>query len=399
MQIEPLIQGVVARSAHPYGCRASIKEQINYVKQAPQIQHGPKRVLIIGASSGFGLAARIALTFGGAEADTIGVSFERGPSDKGVGSAGWYNNIYFKEEATHHGRTAVNIVGDAFSGSVRNQVIEAIETHFEGEVDLVIYSLATGVRPKAESDEFWRSVIKPIGESVTGASIMLENDQWIDSTLAPASEEEAEATIKVMGGEDWESWIDTLINSESVAKGCKTIAFSYMGPEVTHPIYLDGTLGRAKVDLHQTSHALNIKMANFGGGAYATVCKALVTKASVFIPALSPYLLALYRVMKEKGTHERCIEQMQRLFTTKLYDQEKVPVDGERLIRIDDLELDPQVQKEVSELLSQMNADNFKQVGDYAGFKDEFMKLNGFNFEGVDYSQDISMKALKALKP
>ncbi|WP_404972653.1 enoyl-ACP reductase FabV [Vibrio campbellii] len=399
MQIEPLIQGVVARSAHPYGCRASIKEQIEYVKQAPQIKNGPKRVLIIGASSGFGLAARIALTFGGAEADTIGVSFERGPSDKGVGSAGWYNNIYFKDEATHHGRTAVNIVGDAFSDTVRNQVIEAIETYFEGEVDLVIYSLATGVRPKPESDEFWRSVIKPIGESVTGASIMLENDQWVESTLAPATEEEAEATIKVMGGEDWESWIDTLINSESVAKGCKTIAFSYMGPEVTHPIYLDGTLGRAKVDLHQTSHSLNIKMANFGGGAYATVCKALVTKASVFIPALSPYLLALYRVMKEKGTHERCIEQMQRLFTTKLYDQPKVPVDGERLIRIDDLELAPEVQKEVSALLEQMNADNFAEIGDYEGFKDEFMKLNGFNFEGVDYTQDISMKTLKALKP
>jgi enoyl-[acyl-carrier protein] reductase/trans-2-enoyl-CoA reductase (NAD+) len=399
MQIEPLIQGVVARSAHPYGCRASIKEQIEYVKQAPQIKNGPKRVLIIGASSGFGLAARIALTFGGAEADTIGVSFERGPSDKGVGSAGWYNNIYFKGEATHHGRTAVNIVGDAFSDTVRNQVIEAIETYFEGEVDLVIYSLATGVRPKPESDEFWRSVIKPIGESVTGASILLENDQWVESTIAPATEEEAEATIKVMGGEDWESWIDTLINSESVAKGCKTIAFSYMGPDVTHPIYLDGTLGRAKVDLHQTSHALNIKMANFGGGAYATVCKALVTKASVFIPALSPYLLALYRVMKEKGTHERCIEQMQRLFTTKLYDQPKVPVDGERLIRIDDLELDPEVQKEVLALLEQMNADNFAEIGDYEGFKDEFMKLNGFNFEGVDYTQDISMKTLKALKP
>ena len=399
MQIEPLIQGVVARSAHPYGCRAAIKEQIEYVKQAPQIKNGPKRVLIIGASSGFGLAARIALTFGGAEADTIGVSFERGPSDKGVGSAGWYNNIYFKDEATHHGRTAVNIVGDAFSDTVRNQVIEAIETYFEGEVDLVIYSLATGIRPKPESDEFWRSVIKPIGESVTGASIMLENDQWVESTLAPATQEEAEATIKVMGGEDWESWIDTLINSESVAKGCKTIAFSYMGPDVTHPIYLDGTLGRAKVDLHQTSHALNIKMANFGGGAYATVCKALVTKASVFIPALSPYLLALYRVMKEKGTHERCIEQMQRLFTTKLYDQPKVPVDGERLIRIDDLELDPEVQKEVLALLEQMNADNFAEIGDYEGFKDEFMKLNGFNFEGVDYTQDISMKTLKALKP
>ncbi|MFN1648937.1 enoyl-ACP reductase FabV [Vibrio rotiferianus] len=399
MQIEPLIKGVVARSAHPYGCRASIKEQIDYVQQAPQIKKGPKRVLIIGASSGFGLAARIALTFGGAEADTIGVSFERGPSEKGVGSAGWYNNIYFKEKAIHHGRTAINIVGDAFSDTVRSQVIEAIETYFEGEVDLVIYSLATGIRPKAGSDEFWRSVIKPIGESVTGASIMLENDQWVESTLEPATEEEAEATIKVMGGEDWESWIDALINSESVAEGCKTIAFSYMGPEVTHPIYLDGTLGRAKVDLHQTSHALNIKMANFGGGAYATVCKALVTKASVFIPALSPYLLALYRVMKEKGTHERCIEQMQRLFTTKLYDQEKVPVDGERLIRIDDLELDPQVQREVSLLLEQMNAENFKDLGDYEGFKDEFMKLNGFNFGDVDYLQSISMKTLKALKP
>lgn len=278
-------------------------------------------------------------------------------------------------------------------------MIEAIETYFEGEVDLVIYSLATGVRPKPESDEFWRSVIKPIGEPVTGASIMLENDQWVETILTPATEEEAEATIKVMGGEDWESWIDTLINNDSIAQGCKTIAFSYMGPDVTHPIYLDGTLGRAKIDLHQTSHSLNLKLANFDGGAYATVCKALVTKASVFIPALSPYLLALYRVMKEKGTHERCIEQMQRLFTTKLYDQDKVPVDGERLIRIDDLELDPQVQQEVHALLEQMNANNFKEIGDYQGFKDEFMKLNGFNFEDVDYSQDISIESLKSLKP
>ncbi|WMN90207.1 trans-2-enoyl-CoA reductase family protein [Vibrio parahaemolyticus] len=399
MRIEPLIQGVVARSAHPYGCHASIKEQIDYVKQAPQIKNGPKRVLIIGASSGFGLAARIALTFGGAEADTIGVSFEHGPSEKGVGSAGWYNNIFFKQEANNAGRTAINIVGDAFSDTVRTEVIEAIETYFEGEVDLVIYSLATGIRPKPNSDEFWRSVIKPIGEPVTGASIMLENDQWVESTLQPATEEEAEATIKVMGGEDWESWIDALINVESLAEGCQTIAFSYMGPELTHPIYLDGTLGRAKIDLHQTSHALNLKLANFGGGAYATVCKALVTKASVFIPALSPYLLALYRVMKEKGTHERCIEQMQRLFTTKLYRHTTVPVDGERLIRIDDLELDPQVQQEVKQLVEQMNSDNFKQVGDYQGFKDEFMKLNGFNFADVDYSQDVSVEELALLKP
>ncbi|MGY0614551.1 enoyl-ACP reductase FabV [Vibrio sp. FJH11] len=399
MRIEPLIQGVVARSAHPYGCHASIKEQIDYVKQAPQIKNGPKRVLIIGASSGFGLAARIALTFGGANADTIGVSFEHGPSEKGGGSAGWYNNVFFKQEANNAGRTAINIVGDAFSESVRNDVIEAIETYFEGEVDLVIYSIATGVRPKPHSDDFWRSVINPIGEPVTGSSILLENDQWVETTLQPATEDEAAATIKVMGGEDWESWIDALINAESLAEGCKTIAFSYMGPELTHPIYLDGTLGRAKIDLHQTSHALNLKMANFDGGAYATVCKALVTKASVFIPAMSPYMIALYRVMKAKGTHERCIEQMQRLFTTKLYTESKVPLDGERLIRIDDLELDPQVQQEVKQLVEQMNGENFKQIGDYQGFKDEFMKLNGFNFDNVDYSQDISLEDLKSLEP
>ncbi len=391
MIIEPKINGVVARSAHPYGCQAAIEEQIRYVETQPQITNGPKRVLILGASSGFGLAARIALTFGGAKAKTIGVSFERGPSEKGVGSAGFYNNLFFKEEADKEGYTAININGDAFSSETREQVIEAIETYFEGEVDLVIYSLATGVRPNPETGEMWRSAIKPIGESVEGAIISLEKDEWQDTVIEPASEQEAADTIKVMGGSDWESWIDTLINSESLAQGCITIAFSYVGPESTHPIYLDGTLGRAKIDLHQTSHSLNLKLANFDGGAYATVCKALVTKASVFIPGLSPYLLALYKVMKEKGTHEGCIEQMQRLFTTKLYGNETVPVDGERLVRIDDWELDPQTQLEVSQIVNDMDRNNFKQLGDYDGFKQEFMKLNGFNFETIDYTQPINI--------
>lgn len=391
MIIEPKINGVVARSAHPYGCQAAIEEQIRYVETQPQITNGPKRVLILGASSGFGLAARIALTFGGAKAKTIGVSFERGPSEKGVGSAGFYNNLFFKEEADKEGYTAININGDAFSSETREQVIEAIETYFEGEVDLVIYSLATGVRPNPETGEMWRSAIKPIGESVEGAIISLEKDEWQDTVIEPASEQEAADTIKVMGGSDWESWIDTLINSESLAQGCITIAFSYVGPESTHPIYLDGTLGRAKIDLHQTSHSLNLKLANFDGGAYATVCKALVTKASVFIPGLSPYLLALYKVMKEKGTHEGCIEQMQRLFTTKLYGNETVPVDGERLVRIDDWELDPQTQLEVSQIVNDMDHNNFKQLGDYDGFKQEFMKLNGFNFETIDYTQPINI--------
>ncbi|MGF1781098.1 enoyl-ACP reductase FabV [Vibrio fluvialis] len=395
MRIEPVIQGVVARTAHPLGCEQAVLQQIEYVKSAKPSTQGPKRVLILGASSGFGLAARIALTFGGAKADTIGVSFERGPSDKGVGSAGYFNNLAFKKQADREGRIAININGDVFSTQVREQVIEAIETYFEGEVDLVIYSIASGMRRKPGSEDFWRSAIKPIGEPVSGAAILLENDKWVDATLEPANEEEIDSTLRVMGGEDWEDWIDTLINTESVAQGCKTIAFSYVGPEITHPIYLDGTLGRAKIDLHQTSHSLNLKLANFDGGAYATVCKALVTKASVFIPGLSPYLLALYRVMKEKGTHEGCIEQMHRLFSDKLYGKTPVPVDGERLVRMDDWELNPDTQERVRQLLSDMNGDNFKQVGDYAGFKAEFLRLNGFGFDNVDYDADIDLERYK----
>ncbi|MCF7493592.1 trans-2-enoyl-CoA reductase family protein [Vibrio sp. L5-1] len=399
MLIEPIIKGVVAKSAHPLGCQEAVKQQIKFVKSAPQIKDGPKRVLIIGASSGFGLAARIAVTFGGAKADTIGVSFERGPNEKSLGSAGWYNNIYFKKEAEREQRTAINIVGDAFSQETRTQVVEAIETYFEGEVDLIIYSLAAGVRPKPNTDELWRSAIKPIGESVTGATISLEHDNWVTNTLAAATEEEAESTLKVMGGEDWEQWIDELINAESIAPGCKTIAFSYVGPEVTHPIYLDGTLGRAKIDLHQTSHALNLELANFGGNAYATVCKALVTKASVFIPGLSPYLLALYKVMKEKETHEGCIQQMQRLFSSKLYGQSKVPLDGERLIRMDEWELDPETQAHVTELLEAMDENNFQAIGDYQGFKEEFLQLNGFAQPSVDYKEKLNTDDFIKLKP
>ncbi|MCG9553656.1 trans-2-enoyl-CoA reductase family protein [Vibrio sp. Isolate31] len=399
MLIEPVIKGVVAKSAHPLGCKEAVKQQIKFVKSAPQIKDGPKRVLIIGASSGFGLAARIALTFGGAQADTIGVSFERGPNEKSLGSAGWYNNIYFKKQAEREQRTAINIVGDAFSKETRAQVVEAIETYFEGEVDLVIYSLAAGLRPKPDSDDFWHSAIKPIGESVTGATISLENDSWVTNTLEAATAEEEHSTLKVMGGEDWESWIDELINAESIAPGCKTMAFSYVGPEVTHPIYLDGTLGRAKIDLHQTSHALNLELANFDGNAYATVCKALVTKASVFIPGFSPYLLALYKVMKEKQTHEGCIEQMQRLFSTKLYGQTKVPLDGERLIRMDDWELDPETQAHVTELLNNMDENNFQTLGDYQGFKDEFLQLNGFAQPSVDYTKKLNSEDFIKLKP
>lgn len=393
MKIVPIIDGVIAKTAHPIGCQKFIDNQIQYVKRCQPIKQGPKRVLILGASSGFGLAARIALTFGGAQADTIGVSFERGPSDKGIGSAGWYNNIYFKQRAEQDQRLAINIIGDAFSSHVQEAVVEAIETYFEGEVDLVIYSLASAMRPKGNG-EFWRSSIKPIGKSVTGVNIDIATQQWQECELAAASDDEVDATIKVMGGEVWEQWIDRLINSESVSPQFKTIAFSYIGPDITHPIYLDGTLGRAKIDLHQTSHALNLKLNQIGGSAYATVCKALVTKASVFIPGLSPYLLALYKVMKNKGNHEECIEQMQRLFADKLYGQPQVPVDNERLIRMDDWELQHDVQTEVMALLSQMNKGNFKRLGDFDGYYNSFLNLNGFGLEGVDYSSDLDLAKL-----
>ncbi|USD66746.1 enoyl-ACP reductase FabV [Vibrio sp. SCSIO 43136] len=399
MIIKPVIKGVVARSAHPFGCQAAIKQQIEYVQSATPIDTKPKRVLIIGASSGFGLASRIALTFGGANADTIGVSFEKGPSEKGTGTAGWYNNIFFKQEAEKTGRKAINIIGDAYSSSVRAQVVEAIETYFEGEVDLVIYSLAAGFRRQEDSDEFWQSTIKPIKESVSGATVLLDSDTWVESHIEPATDQELHDTVKVMGGEDWESWIDDLINADSIAQGCQTVAFSYIGSEITHPIYLDGTLGHAKVDLHQTSHALNLKLSQFGGGAYAAVCKALVTKASVFIPAFTPYMLALFKVMKEQGTHEGCIEQMQRLFSQHLYSDNVTHVDAERLIRIDDLELNPETQSRVKALIEEMDENNFKQLGDYQGYKQDFLALNGFGFDNVDYDADIPLDVLEELIP
>ncbi|MCL9783193.1 trans-2-enoyl-CoA reductase family protein [Vibrio sp. S4M6] len=391
MIVEPIINGLIAKTAHPIGCEKSVANQINYIRSKPAIIKAPKRVLVLGASSGFGLSARIALTFAG-NAETIGVSLERAPTANRTGSAGWYNNLAFKHHAEKSGKLAINIQGDAFSEDVREQVIEAIETYFEGEVDLVIYSLASRIRPKPNSDCFWRSSIKPIQRPYKGHSILFEDSSWHTHTLPPAINDEIESTRKVMGGEDWESWIDTLINSESIARGCRTVAFSYIGPESTYPIYLDGTLGRAKIDLQQTSHALNLKLANFAGNAFSAVCKANVTKASVIIPGFTPYLCALYKVMKQEGLHETCIEQMYRLFADKVYSESgHVPVDGERLIRTDDWELKPYVQRQVNDILSRMNAENFAHIADYTSVKNEFLQLNGFAHDGIDYSKDIDL--------
>lgn len=398
MIIKPVISGVVARSAHPYGCEAAVLEQIEFIKKATPIANGPKRVLILGASSGFGLASRIALAFGGNETHTIGVSFEKGPSEKSVGTAGWYNNIFFKQQADNAGIKSKNIVGDAFSPEVRQQVIEYVNEECDGKLDLIIYSLATGVRPNPDTGEMWRSSIKTVGETVTGSTLNLELDRLDETTVSAANEQEIEDTIKVMGGGDWESWIDDLINADVLDEGCRTVAYSYIGPEVTYPIYHQGTLGRAKINLHQTSHALNLKLAGIGGSAHACVCKALVTKASVFIPGFSTYILSLFKVMKAKGLHEGCIEQMHRLFADTLYStQSQVPVDGERLIRIDDRELREDVQQEVSRLMASITPDNFTQLGDYEGYKNDFLKLNGFGFQHIDYNADVDLNTLSQL--
>ena len=405
MKITPVIQGVIARSAHPLGCQQAVRQHIATVRQHmdpvdPVSETPPLRVLVLGASSGFGLASRIALTFGEQRADTIGVSFERGPSDKGAGTAGWYNNIYFRQEAEQAGRVAKNIVGDAFSPAVRDQVVQAIRDDLGGQVDLVVYSLATGVRPDPQTGEMWRSVIKTTGEAFSGPTLNLETDTLETMTVEAATDEEIIATEKVMGGEDWAEWIATLHDAGVLATGCRTVAYSYIGPAITYPLYHHGTLGRAKQHLHVTADALNHQLQALGGQAHVAVCKALVTKASVFIPAFSPYMLALFKVMKAQGTHEGCIEQMQRLFGERFFPaQGEVKVDAQRLIRMDDWELAAETQQQVAALMAQITPENFTALGDYTGYKTDFLQLNGFAHEGIDYDADVSMAELQRLTP
>lgn len=400
MIIEPKLKGSIALNCFPEGCKQSVHEQIEYVRAASNKTTGAKKVLVLGASSGLGLSSRTALAFGGARADTIGVSWERGPSEKGIGSAGWYNNIYFREAAEKEGLIAKNFIGDAFSPEMRQQVVDYIKKEFGGSVDLVVYSLATGVRPNYATGEKWRSSLKPTGGSFRGLTLNLESETMIEVELSEATAKEVEDTVKVMGGEDWQDWIDFLVKNEVLANGCKTVAFSYLGSELTFPIYRRGCIGAAKDDLHTTADRIHAQLAAaVNGGAWVAVCKALVTKSLLVIPALSAYVLTLYRVMREQGTHEGCIEQMHRLFTENIVGVDEAVVDEDRLIRIDDRELSEATQERVSEIMTGFTASNFKEVSDFEGVKKDFMKLNGFDHDGVDYSQRVSVKSLQSLKP
>lgn len=395
MIIHPQIQGCVARNCHPMGCRAAVLQQIEQVRAAGPF-NGPKRVLVLGASSGFGLASRIALTFG-AGADTLGVSFERGPSDKGLGSAGWYNNIWFRQAAEQAGRIAVNLIGDAFSDTMRQQAIDVICQQL-GQVDLVVYSLASGVRVMPDGTQV-RSVLKTTGQPLQGWGLDLEHDALVQQSLVPATPEEIRDTVTVMGGEDWQRWMQALQQADCLAPGARTVAYSYIGPESTYPLYRDGTIGYAKEHLHATAETINLQLAGIGGHAWVSVCKALVTKASVFIPVLPVYLGLLMGVMKERGVHEGCIEQMQRLFADKMYGPRGVVADGNRLIRMDDHELEPAVQAAVSALWPKVTPENFRILGDFAGLRQEFMQLNGFELPGVDYGAPVNVASLTELAP
>jgi len=387
MLIRPKIRGFVCVTAHPTGCAAHVQEQIDYVKSKGPIENGCKKALIIGASTGYGLASRISAAFG-CGAATIGVSYER-PSENGrCASAGWYNTVALEKAAEEAGLYATGFNGDAFSDEMKQQVIERIKADL-GQVDLVIYSLASPRRTHPKTGETSKSALKPIGESFTAKTVDTDREKVNELTIEPATVEEVTETITVMGGEDWEMWIEALQSAGVLADDAKTVAYSYIGPDLTYPIYRNGTIGRAKADLEATAHRIQDKLQPTGGSAFVSINKALVTQASSAIPVVPLYISLLYKVMKEKGTHEGCIEQMQRLFAERLYTGDRPLVDREGRIRVDDLEMQPDVQKAVEELWPQVTTENLKTISDFEGYQKEFLKLFGFGLPGVDYEQEL----------
>jgi enoyl-[acyl-carrier protein] reductase/trans-2-enoyl-CoA reductase (NAD+) len=381
--IEPRIRGFICITAHPVGCEAHVQEQIDYVKKQGPISAAPKKVLVIGASTGYGLASRISAAFGGGAA-TVGVFYEK-PSENGkTATAGWYNTLAFDRKAKEAGLYTHSINGDAFSDAIKDKTIEVIKKDL-GQVDMVVYSLASPQRMHPKSGTLFKSVIKPVGQTFTAKTLNTDKDLVKDVTIEPANEQEIADTKQVMGGEDWQMWMDALRQANVLADGAVTVAYSYIGPEVTWPIYRDGSIGVAKLDVEATAKKLNEQLAATGGKAYVSINKALVTQASSAIPVVPLYISLLYKVMKEKNTHEGCIEQIYRLFASNLYNGAKPNLDAAGRIRIDDKEMDADVQAKVDELWPQVTTENLKQISDYESYSSEFLKLFGFGLDGVDY--------------
>ena len=400
--IKPMIRSNICINAHPIGCAKETENQINYVKSQKAKRgtktiaeggKGPKTVLVIGCSTGYGLASRIAAAFEYG-ADTIGVSFEKEATETKGGTPGFYNNKAFDKFAAAEGLKSVTYNADAFADETRETIIAKIK-EWNTKVDLIIYSLASPVRTDPDTKVLYKSVIKPINQVYAGAALDMMTGKITQASTEPAVGDDIPNTVKVMGGEDWERWIKQLKEADVLAQGCRTLAYSYIGPKLSHAIYRDGTIGEAKKDLEKRAHDIDSSLKEIGGGAFVSVNKGLVTRSSAVIPIISEYLGVLFKVMKNKGTHEGCIEQMERLFAERLYtgadnSADKVPVDSENRIRMDDWELADDVQAEVDKIMPTVTEENVEQTTDLAGLRHDFLSINGFDVAGVDYDADIS---------
>jgi enoyl-[acyl-carrier protein] reductase/trans-2-enoyl-CoA reductase (NAD+) len=385
MIIEPRMRGFICVTSHPVGCAQNVKNQIEYVKSKGVI-NGPKKVLVIGASTGFGLSSRITAAFG-SDAATIGVFFEKPPLEGKPGSPGWYNSAAFENEAHTAGLYAKSVNGDAFSNEVKRQTLDLIKADL-GQVDLVIYSLASPVRLHPITGVLHRSVLKPIGATYTNKTVDFHTGIVTDISIAPCQDDDIANTVAVMGGEDWSMWIDALKAENLLAPGVKTVAYSYIGPSLTEAVYRKGTIGRAKDHLEASAFSISDSLKSIDGQAFVSVNKALVTQASSAIPVIPLYISLLYKIMKAKGIHEGCIEQIQRLYQERLYTGEPIPTDEKGRIRIDDWEMRDDVQEKVATLWKQAATESLPEIGDLEGYRKDFLNLFGFDFEGVDYKAD-----------
>ena len=389
MIIKPKVRGFICTNAHPQGCKANVTEQIAHVKAHVNMdtnQSQPKNVLVIGCSTGYGLASRITAAFGSG-AKTLGVCYEQAPSEK-TGSAGYYNTSAFHDAAAAAGLYAYTINGDAFSTAIKDQTIAKIKADL-GKIDLVVYSLASPRRTDPVTGQVYSSVLKPIGSAHTSKNLNTDKLTINELTLAPATEEEIANTVKVMGGEDWELWIEALQAADLLAEGAKTVAYTYLGDKLTWPIYGQATIGKAKEDLDRASKALNEKLKVVNGSANVAVLKALVTQASSAIPLMPLYLSILFKIMKAEGTDEHCIEQIERLFSECLY-TDTPRIDAANRYRVDEKELEPHVQSQVEAIWEAVTEENIAELADYKAYSSDFLKLFGFGIEGIDYDADIN---------
>lgn len=383
MVVEPRVKDYICTTAHPVGCAENVKNQIKYVKAQPKVK-GPKKVLVIGASTGYGLASRIAVAFG-YDADTLGVMFEKESNGRRTATAGFYNTRAFEEEAKKAGLYAKSINGDAFSLEIKQQVIDTIKADL-GTVDMVIYSLAAPRRVTPDGHKY-SSVLKTVGEEYSNKTLVLKDNTVTIAHIPAATEEEIENTIKVMGGEDWIDWMQALSDAGVLAEHVTTVAYSYIGPKITFPIYAEGSIGMAKKDLYRSSDIINEKFANVA--SYIAINKALVTQSSAAIPVVPLYITLLYKQMKAKGVHEGCIEQMARLFLDKMAGEAETDENG--FIRMDDWEMADDIQEAVAKNWDAVTSENVKELADIDGYWDEFYNMFGFKIDGVDYSADVDI--------